>query len=549
MKRPGRLGKIPGPGNRVAAAFAAARGGRADAALRLLRGAAGSEAVWLGAAAALGASGGRSARRAALRGLGSVAIVAAVSRTLAKPAVHRARPLLDGRPLLGGGSVLGGRPLLGGGSVPGVLSGLSGLSGLSARPSAASLPTSPLAPAAAFACGVALESPRHGLAVLPFAAGLAHLRGRGSLGHRGRVAAGVVVGVGAALLTCRWWPVKPEAAAAAAPPRRPAPALPDGKGLHLVVNPSSGVAWSKDTAEALRTLLPEASITLFEPGDDLLALLDEAAVRAVADGGALGVCGGDGTVNAGSATAARHRVPLAVFPGGTFNHFAADLGNQTLEDVARAIRAGEAVTADVGRASWPKPPAPLPGSLSGSLPAQEPPHDAEQQLFLNTFSIGVYSELVHARERLEKRIGKWPALTVGLAKVLATGSPLSVVINGRRRSIWLLFAGNGIYHPAGFAPTYRTQLDDGLLDVRAVEAGTPLARTRLLLAVLTGTLHSSRVLTTAQVRRLDLEVLRGEPHFAYDGEVTDATYRHLVLDKLPKAITLYRPADQEQWLR
>ncbi|MFK4070871.1 diacylglycerol/lipid kinase family protein [Streptomyces sp. NPDC029674] len=509
MKRPGRLGKIPGPGIRVAAAFAGPQPGRARSALALLRRAAGSEAVWLGAAAALGASGGRSARRAALRGLGSVAIVTAVSRTLVNPAARRPRPLLRPRPA-------------------------------AERPLAASLPASPLASAAAFACGVALESPRHGLAVLPFAAGLAHLRGRGSLGHRGRVAAGVVVGVGAALLTCRWWPVKPEAAAAAAPPRRPAPALPDGKGLHLVVNPSSGVAWSKDTAEALRTLLPEASITVFEPGDDLVALLDEAAGRALADGGALGVCGGDGTVNAGSATAARHHVPLAVFPGGTFNHFAADLGNQSLEDVARAIRAGEAVTADVGRASSP---------AATAAPGAPGPGGAEQQLFLNTFSIGVYSELVHARERLEKRIGKWPALTVGLAKVLATGSPLSVVINGRRRSIWLLFAGNGIYHPAGFAPTYRTQLDDGLLDVRAVDAGTPLARTRLLLAVLSGTLHSSRVLTTAQVRRLELEVLEGEPHFAYDGEVTDATYRRLVLDKLPKAITLYRPADQEQWLR
>ncbi|WP_405483916.1 hypothetical protein [Streptomyces sp. NBC_00009] len=51
------------------------------------------------------------------------------------------------------------------------------------------------------------------------------------------------------------------------------------------------------------------------------------------------------------------------------------------------------------------------------------------------------------------------------------------------------------------------------------------------------------MLTTAQVCRLDLEVLRGEQHFAYDGEVTDATYQRLVLDKIPKALTLYRPAD------
>ncbi|MFD3442454.1 diacylglycerol/lipid kinase family protein [Streptomyces sp. NPDC058685] len=503
MKRPGQLWKIPGPGNRLAASLAMMRRARGSSTTHLLRRAAEHDAVWLGAAVVLGLSGDRSARRAALRGIGSVGIVAAINHTLAKPAARSARPVLDAFPAV----------------FP--------------RPSTASLPSSPMASAAAFASGVVLESPRYGLAALPFAAGLAWVRSRGGLDHRGRTAAGVVVGVGAALLTCRWWPVTPEAAAAAASPRRPAPALADGKGLHLVVNPSSGISWSSNAVETLRALLPEAVINVFEPGDDLPALLDEAARRAVADGGALGVCGGDGTVNAGSETAARHHVPLAVFPGGTFNHFAADLGNQTLEDVARAIRAGDAVTADVGRASSPD------GAATSG----------QQQLFLNTFSIGVYSELVHARERLEKRIGKWPALAVGLAKVLATGSPLSVVINGNPRRIWLLFAGNGIYHPAGFAPTYRTQLDDGLLDVRAVEAGTPLARTRLLLAVLTGTLHNSRVLTTAQVRRLDLEILQGEPHFAYDGEVTEATYRRLVLDKLPRAVTLYRPADQDQWLR
>nr|WP_236072055.1 diacylglycerol kinase family protein [Streptomyces polyasparticus] len=479
---------------------------RPSSAAQTLRAIAGHDAVWLGAAAALGMAGGRSGRRAALRGIGSVAIVSALHHAMVKPAARNARPVRDAFPAL----------------FP--------------RPGTASLPSSPLAPAAAFASGVALESPRYGLVALPFAAGLAAVRGRTGPVHRARVATGLAIGVGAALLTCRWWPVKPEAAAAAAPPRRPAPVLAGGKGLHVVVNPSSGTSWTQDTAEALKELLPEAELTVFEPGDDLVALLDAAARRAVEENGALGVCGGDGTVNTGSATAVRHRVPLAVFPGGTFNHFAVDLGNQTLEDVARAIHAGDAVVADVGRATSSTTEA------AGSAPG-------EQQLFLNTFSIGVYSELVHARERLERRIGKWPALTVGLVKVLATGTPLSVVINGRPRRIWLLFAGNGVYHPAGFAPTYRTQLDDGLLDVRAVEAGTPLARTRLLLAVLTGTLHNSRVLRTAQVRRLELEVREGEPHFAYDGEVTESTYRRLILDKLPKAVTLYRPADQDQWLR
>jgi len=305
----------------------------------------------------------------------------------------------------------------------------------------------------------------------------------------------------------------------------------DGDGLHVVVNPSSGVSWGADAddpAAPLRALLPKAEFEVPTEGQDLPELLERAARQAKKEGGALGACGGDGTINTATDVAARYGVPLAVFPGGTFNHFAVDLGNQTLEDVARAVRDGDAIVADVGRARGP---------------------DGSEQLFLNTFSLGVYSELVRARERWEKRIGKWPALVAGLVRVLAQGSPVSVRVNGRSRRLWLLFAGNGIYHPAGFAPTYRTQLDDGLLDVRAVDGGTPLARTRLLLAVLTGTLHNSRVLTTAQVRSLRLEVLGGDPRFTYDGEVTRTAAPRLVLDKRTRAVTLYRPSEKDQWLR
>ncbi|MFE9835513.1 diacylglycerol/lipid kinase family protein [Streptomyces sp. NPDC005551] len=441
--------------------------------------------LWAAAAAALGASGDRTARRAALRGLGTVALASAATRALARPAARKVQPL-------------------------------------EAAGHAAS--------AAAFAAGVVLEAPRYGLLVVPGAVALTMARIRSRVRHPGDVAVGVAIGVGAAALSARWWPVKPDAAAAAAPPRRPAPALPDGAGLHVVVNPSSGLSRgdTPDAAERVRSLLPKAEVTVPRPGEPLPGLLEQAARRAKEQGGALGACGGDGTINAATEVAARVGVPLAVFPGGTFNHFAVDLGNQSAEDVARAVQDGDAVVADIGRARTPGGP---------------------EQVFVNTFSLGVYSELVSARELLEQRIGKWPALVVGLAKVLATGSPVSVSVNGRPKRLWLLFAGNGIYHPAGFAPTYRTQLDDGLLDVRAVDGGTPLARTRLLIAVLTGTLHNSRVLTTAQVRSLRLEVLHGDPRFSYDGEVTSAAGPRLVLDKVTRAVTLYRPADKDQWLR
>ncbi|XES00212.1 hypothetical protein HEP87_58780 [Streptomyces sp. S1D4-11] len=49
--------------------------------------------MWGAAAAALGASGNRTARRAALRGIGTVAIASAVTRVLARPAARKAQPL------------------------------------------------------------------------------------------------------------------------------------------------------------------------------------------------------------------------------------------------------------------------------------------------------------------------------------------------------------------------------------------------------------------------------------------------------------------------
>ncbi|WP_309302785.1 hypothetical protein [Streptomyces sp. PT12] len=96
--------------------------------------------------------------------------------------------------------------------------------------------------------------------------------------------------------------------------------------------------------------------------------------------------------------------------------------------------------------------------------------------FLNTFSLGLYPEVVRARASLERRIGKWPSAAVSLARMPRTGRPVDVELNGYPHRLWLLFAGNGLYSPEGFAPSHRTHLDDGLLDVRLVPADRPLAR-------------------------------------------------------------------------
>ena len=145
--------------------------------------------------------------------------------------------------------------------------------------------------------------------------------------------------------------------------------------------------------------------------------------------------------------------------------------------------------------------------------------------FLNTASFGSYVELVDAREQLEGRIGKWPALAVAVVRVLRHGSPIAVELDGRPRTLWLAFIGNCRYLPDGMAPTWRERLDDGELDVRVVDAAHPFCRTRLVLALLTGTLRRSRVFETWTTTTLTVASAHGPVRLARDGETFDGPDR------------------------
>jgi diacylglycerol kinase family enzyme len=209
-----------------------------------------------------------------------------------------------------------------------------------------------------------------------------------------------------------------------------------------------------------------------------------------------------------------------VFPGGTLNHFAQDVGVPDFEDTAVAVVRGEAVAVDIGVAR---------------------PVAGHEVRFLNTFSIGLYPELVRIRQHLEERWGKWPAAAVALTRVLRTATPIELRINGRPRRLWLLFAGNGRYVPDGFAPAFRPRLDDGLLDLRLIDGDHRLARTRVIVSAFAGALGRSRVYSAERVSWVGLEGLTGADTLAYDGEVAP-TPGELRLEKRERGLVVYRPA-------
>lgn len=302
--------------------------------------------------------------------------------------------------------------------------------------------------------------------------------------------------VGAALAT--WWfrvrvlPARPDDAgrprARPLPEGVPVPA-PDGDGVRIVVNPSSGPAWSGSCADELREALPGADVVELGEGDDLVELLGDERFPVV------GAAGGDGTVAAAAAVARDRDVPLVLVPGGTLNHLARDVGLESAADAVAAVRAGTAAPIDLG--------------LAGD------------RVFVNTLSFGGYSMVVDTRERLEGRLGKWLALVVALVRELPRMEPLRTEVDGERVDVWLGWVGNCAYGPPGLAPAWRDQLDDGLLDVRLLEGGRPRARTRFVLAALRGRLAEVDGYREARVEELHVRFLDGVPRLAADGETYD----------------------------
>jgi undecaprenyl-diphosphatase len=442
--------------------------------------------LWTGIALALAAAGTRG-RRAAARGMTSLGVASALANGPLKWSFRRRRPDLVG---------------------------VSVLRQLRRQPATTSFPSGHAASAAAFATGVAMQEPLVALPVAALATAVAYSRVHTGVHYPLDVAVGAGVGVGAALLVRRSWPVPPSRPAALTAAAAAAPRITDGTGLVLVANPSAGAAPAEDLRRQLLRELPAAEVVVCRPDDDVVKTLAEAAARAEV----LGVAGGDGTVNWAANAALEHGVPLAVVPAGTLNHFAAELGIEDLDDLLRALRGGEAAEITVG-------------SAAGS---------GKDRFFLNTFSVGVYPELVRRREARERWLGKWLSLSVALVEVLRHAEPLEVRLDGQPRRLWLLFGGNGRYHPPGFAPSWRESLDDDVIDLRLVDASSPWARSRLVAAVLSGRLGRSRVYEERQVTSADVRLV-GAQELARDGEVEPAPDQ-LVLRTADRRLVVYRPA-------
>ena len=484
-------------------------GPRADGFWRLLSGAADHGKLWFAAAAVLVALG---KPRAALRGVASLGLASLIANVVGKTLVGGDRPVLTSIPVS---------------------------RRLDRSPTSPSFPSGHTASAAAFAAGVALESPAAGAALAPLAAGVAYSRLHTGAHWFSDVAGGAAIGAGAALLLKAATPVLRSLRRTATPAPTAEtidlPVLPRGAGAFIVVNPGSGAGLGRpDPRPLLATRFPDARVHQLQEGDDIAALVQE-QLGSAEPPVVLGVSGGDGTVSAMAHEARLAGLPLLVLPGGTFNHFAKAAALESIESALDAFAAGSGRRVDVAELRFP---------AAGG--------DAVTRTVLNTASVGLYPAFVEEREKHEARWGKPVAALIAAIRVVRSSSPIEVEIDGKTRSIWSVFVGIDRYYPVTVAPIERRRLDDGLLDVRILSAG-PKPKTRGAVALAFGGrtdalvarlpfLQGPPALDAFTGDRISVRARDVDPGYAHDGEAsTDTPGAGLELRILPAALSVYSP--------
>lgn len=466
---PGRIARLD---RALVKAVSGFPGGEYDDFFRRLSAVANKGKLWFAVAAVLAILKGKP-RRAALHGLIAQGVASAVTNVGFKTLLPRARPLPEHLPVF---------------------------RFVHPQPTSSSMPSGHSASAAAFAMGAGFVHPGVGAVLAPVAAGVAYSRVHTGAHWPSDVIFGSAIGVGAAFVTRKWWPVRPPFPDTRRN-RTQAPKIAGGQGLSIAVNTLGG-SYGPETVAALQKVFPSAYIKEISHDDDLLT-----AIRAVATNPgtqALGVWGGDGTVGAAAAYAVTEKLPLLVLPGGTLNHFARDAGTSTLTLALDAAEKGEAALADVGHVV-----------VERGMP--DNPERLELTM-LNTASIGLYPDMVRRREHLQPGMGKPLAGVVAMLRTFAAGTPTTLFVDGVRHKLWMLYVGRGRYFPRDHAPLVRPVMDDGVLDFRLITADESFARLRLLWSVLTGTVATSKITHLREATRIRVEANGAPLTLAVDGE-------------------------------
>src|SRR3954454_11283502 len=152
------------------------------------------------------------------------------------------------------------------------------------------------------------------------------------------------------------------------------------------------------------------------------------------------MAGGDGSLAAVAEVALARDAPFVCVPFGTRNHFARDLGLDRDDPLAalQAFNGGAEHRIECGR--------------------------ADERLFLNNVSLGVYARLVHRREHHRRRRETFARLRAWAA-LLTHRTPLGITIDGEPVQARIVLVANNAYALDLPSIGERERLDEGQLHV------------------------------------------------------------------------------------
>ena len=212
---------------------------------------------------------------------------------------------------------------------------------------------------------------------------------------------------------------------------------------------------------------------------------------------------------------------MGVLPLGTLNHFAKDMGLPLdLGAAVTTIAARRTVRVDVG--------------------------DVNGRTFLNNSSIGLYPDIVIARETLQRRgYRKWTAFVLATAAILRSYRGLVVKITSDgsmnvARTPFLL-VGNNEYQTEGIHLGARPRLNGGRLSAYLAPRVHARELPRLFALALAGRARENHILQSFVARELQAETPgRRSLRVAIDGEVVRMT-TPLVFRTRPQALRVIVP--------
>lgn len=185
-------------------------------------------------------------------------------------------------------------------------------------------------------------------------------------------------------------------------------------------------------------------------------------------------------------------IPL---PGGTLNHFTKDLGIS--QDVDEAL-----------------------SRLKKLKPRKIDIASVNDKFFVNNSSIGLYPTTLKDRDKLESKIGKWPAAVWASLKAFVRFKVYNIELEGKKLQTPFVFIGNNHYAIDNFGVTDRSQLDEGILTVYVAATGSRSELFKVGIRALFGQAENSEKFKEFHPKTVIIKTKKSAISVSYDGEMS-----------------------------